>query len=82
MPDEKRETACMIDMRVRKHDGINRLYRYRELQVLRVTFAASSLKQTAVKNYRLTRNTKDVTRTSNLPRGADELNFHNSLERR
>jgi len=61
VPDEKWKTACMVDMGMRKHDGINRVDRHRELEVLRVTFTALALKQTAVENYRLTRNMKDVT---------------------
>jgi len=80
VPDEKWKTACVVDVRMGKDDGIDCLDRYGESQVLRMTFTAPPLKQTAVENDRLTRNTKDVTRTGNLSCGADEFDFHDSLE--
>jgi len=82
MPNEKRETTGMIDMRVRKHDSIDRLDSDWEVQVLRLAFATFSLKQTAVEKYSLARNPQDVTRAGHLTRRADEFDFHNSLERR
>jgi len=82
MPNEKRETTSMIDMRVRKHDSIDRIDRDGEVQVLRLAFGTFSLKQTAVEKYCLTCDPQDVTRTGDLPRCADEFDFHNSLEER
>ena len=71
----------MIDMGVRKHDSIDLLNGDRKPQVLRLTFTAFSLKQTAVEKYCLVRNSQDMTRAGDLPRGANEFDFHNSLER-
>jgi hypothetical protein len=61
MPNEKRETTSMIDVRVREHDGIDRLDVDWEPQILRLTFATLSLKETAVKEYYLTCDPQDVT---------------------
>ena len=72
----------MIDMRVRKHDSIDRLDCDWQLQVLRLAFATSSLKQTAIEKYGLASNSQDVTRAGDLTRCADEFDLHNSLERR
>jgi len=80
MPDEKWKTARMIDVRMRQYDGIDCLDRHRESQVLRMTFTTLPLKQTAVENDRLLRDSKYVTRTGNLLCGADEFDFHDSLE--
>jgi hypothetical protein len=80
MPNEKRETTSMIDVRMRKHNSIDLLDADWKSQVLRLTFTAFSLKQTAVEKYCLACNTQDVTRAGNLPRRADEFDFHNSLE--
>jgi hypothetical protein len=82
MPDEKRETTSMIDMRMREHDRIDLLDGDWKPQILRLTFTAFSLKQTAVEKYGLTRNPQDVTRAGDLTRRADEFDFHDSLERR
>ncbi len=72
----------MIDMRVRKHDSIDLLNSDRKPQVLCLAFSAFSLKQTAVEKYCLACDPQDVTRTGDLPRCADEFDFHNSLEKR
>jgi hypothetical protein len=82
MPNEKRETTSMIDMRMREHDRIDLLDGDWKPQILRLTFTAFSLKQTAVEKYCLTCDPQDVTRTGDLPRCADEFDFHNSLEKR
>ena len=72
----------MIDMRVRKHDSIDLLNGDWKPQVLCLTFTAFALKQTAVEKYCLACDPQDVTRAGDLPRRADEFDFHNSLERR
>jgi len=82
VPNEKRETTSMIDVRVREHDGIDRLDGDWEPQVLRLTLDTPSLKETAVEQYCLACDPQYVTRAGNLTRGADEFDFHNSLERR
>ena len=82
MPNEKRKTTSMIDMRVRKHDGIDLLDSDWEPQVLRLAFTAFSLKETAVEKYCLACDPQDVTRAGDLPCRADEFDFHNLLERR
>jgi len=72
----------MIDVRVRKHDSIDLLDCNREPEVLCLTLAAPSLKQTAVEKYCLPGNAQNVTRAGDLLRRADEFDFHDSLERR
>lgn len=72
----------MIDMRMREHDRIDLFDGDWKPQVLRLTFTAFSLKQTAVEKYGLTCHPQDVTRTGDLPRCTDEFDFHNSLEKR
>src|SRR5690348_5169280 len=61
MPNEKRETTSMIDVRVREHDGIDRLDGDWEPQVLRLTLATLPLKETAVEQYCLACDPQDVT---------------------
>jgi len=72
----------MIDVRVRKHDGIDRLDSDWKPKVLRLTFPTLSLKETAVEKYCLVCDPQDMTRAGDLTRRADEFDFHNSLERR
>jgi hypothetical protein len=78
MPNEKREPARVIDVRVRKHDRIDFVNGYRKREILFVALAALALKQSAVQENRLPRNTKNVTRASNLTRSADEFDLHGS----
>jgi len=72
----------MIDVRVRKHHGIDRLDCDWKPQILRLTLATLSLKETAVEKYCLACDPQDMTRAGDLTRRADEFDFHNSLERR
>ena len=72
----------MIDVRVREHHSIDFVERNRELQVLGVTLAASSLKESAVEEDGLARDTEYVTGPSDFASGADEFNLHDSLDER
>jgi hypothetical protein len=78
MPNEKRKPAGMIDVRVRKHDCIDFTNWYGKPNVLFLALAALALKQSAVEENRLPRNTQNVTRAGDLARSADEFDLHGS----
>ena len=72
----------MIDVRVRKHHSIDAIDRNRKSKILLVTLAASSLKESAVEEDGLARDTEYVTGPSDFASGADEFNLHDSLDER
>jgi hypothetical protein len=72
----------MINVRVRKHYSIDVIDRNGKSQILLVTLAASSLKESAVEEDGLARDTEYVTGPSDFASGADEFNLHDSLDER
>ena len=66
---EKGEAARVIEMRVRKHDGIDLLDRARQLSILRIGIGAMPLKQSTVEQHCLAVGADDVTRARHFARG-------------
>ena len=69
----------MIDVRVRKHDGIDLLDRDREPQVLRLCSRCAVPETARSPEGRLAGDPQDVARAGDFACRADELDFHNSL---
>jgi len=77
MPNEKWEPARVIDVRVREHDSINLDNRHGQLEVLCLALTPLTLKQAAVQDNGLARDTKNVTRACDLTRSTNEFDLHN-----
>ena len=82
MTDEKRQTAGMINVRVREHHSVDLLDGDREAGILLVALVSLTLKQPTVENNCLPGNSQDVARARYFTCGSNEFNLHKSLDTR
>src|SRR4051812_8417395 len=66
----------MVDVRVRKHDGVDLSDVDRKRRVFGARLAAASLKHSAIQQDGLSIDAQDVTRAGHFTSGARELDLH------
>ena len=77
--DEKGQAPRVIDVRVREHDRVDLVHRYRERAVLLVAGEAAPLEHPAVEQHGAAVDAEDVARPGDLARCTKELELHRDL---
>ena len=76
MCHEERQSASVIDVRVRKHHGVDLVDWKRQPGVLLAAFAALALKQSAIQQHGALAHAQDMAGSGDFLRGAGELDLH------